>query len=103
MHKPCQCLPWSEEAISSIQKSITSKYFTRVEVRSIFSTEKAHQIHLTKQTLPNGVEIPTGYKVWIPDYLCLKIDRILKYAVISNKKLNEIIRSINIKKIKDER
>jgi hypothetical protein len=95
MHKPCQCLPWVEGG-----QDKSSGYYTIVKVRSMVDSGKAILVHFTKQTLPNGVEIPTGYKMWIPHYLCLRIDSILKQVGIANIKLNEVIRTINIDKIK---
>ena len=54
-------------------------------------TGKATLIQFRRQTLPNGKEIPSGYKIWIPNTRIYGIDYILKMAVIDNDSVNKMV------------
>jgi hypothetical protein len=98
---PCQCLPEDELRLDgSINKRRAS---TKVKINrtGIVDTGKAMKVVLSRQTLPNGVKIPAGFHVWVPGCIALPDGGPMEVQVyIPNHKLNEIIRTINIDKLR---
>jgi hypothetical protein len=64
-------------------------------------TSKAFSVILAKQTLENGIEIKSGTRLWIPGSGAdSHFAQSGKQVRVPNWKLNELIKSINMQKLK---
>jgi hypothetical protein len=84
---PCQCL-------------LPETGYTDIYIRKdVVKTAKALKIVPKKQKLPNGISIPNGKEMWIKNGSISSISGNGTFSV-QNWKLNEVIRTINIDRIK---
>lgn len=103
MAHPCQCLlPDTDSTKVSIRKNVVETKGEFINIRKGVNKIKggAMLVTLKRQTLPNGVKVRAGFELWIPHTNAYDVNG-LQQLDVPNWKLNELIRTINLDKIRN--
>jgi hypothetical protein len=83
-----RCKYCGDKNCDCMEDGTTSVNFTKLWQYNEWGT--AVLIQLSRQILPNGKRIPSGYRIWIPSSRYTGIDVLLKKIGIDNDFLNRL-------------